>query len=256
MDTRHRTELWKFMQTTSVPLRRITAEERPNAFGSGCLLRIKERLFLLSALHVTGSGEKDASGRWMLQLNYNEKTMRTEVLWLPPLWSVARVTNAEISVDLSFAPIHSDIDCRFQHWTPANGCVDDRPRHVFDIGDICRPKEDQTYGFAGEVLPEFITDVKALVTEHHTNIGLIFSRTEGDYHYFRLRAGHPGHARFQGCSGAPIVDEHRRVVALLCGGCSTSSEVWGVDLGFYQVALKRACEVLDDEQPISSASTG
>jgi hypothetical protein len=58
--------------------------------------------------------------------------------------------------------------------------------------------------------------------------GLQYSHSEQEMHYFKLPVEHPGHEAFHGCSGSPIVDLNRNVVALVVGGDLAINTVRGV----------------------------
>lgn len=65
----------------------------------------------------------------------------------------------------------------------------------------------------------------------------MLERTEGVYHYFKLPVDHPGHEAFRGCSGAPIVGDDRRVVALVTGGDIDANEISGITISAFKKAI-------------------
>ncbi|MFI3035873.1 hypothetical protein ACH54D_03210, partial [Atlantibacter hermannii] len=102
-----------------------------------------------------------------------------------------------------------------------------------------QPYANTKYGFCGLIKPSIdqCGGNNSLVTEPRIYTGLEYLRTEGDYHYFKLPFKHPGHQHFQGCSGAPIIGEDGKLVALVCGGNIDTDELWGISLKAYKFAV-------------------
>jgi hypothetical protein len=71
--------------------------------------------------------------------------------------------------------------------------------------------------------------------------GLRFIRTEGEFHIFKLPVSHPGHDHFKGCSGAPIVDMNKQVVALVCDGDPATNTIRSVSTSRYKFAIDFIC---------------
>jgi hypothetical protein len=67
--------------------------------------------------------------------------------------------------------------------------------------------------------------------------GLIYSRTENDYHVFTLPFEHPGHQYFQGCSGAPVLSPSGALVGLVCKGCEQQNEICAISASAYKIAI-------------------
>jgi hypothetical protein len=65
-----------------------------------------------------------------------------------------------------------------------------------------------------------------------------YLETKDDMHIFRLGSKHPGHDRFRGCSGAPIISKNGQVVGLVCGGDSNSDTIYGIALSAYKTFVE------------------
>ena len=68
----------------------------------------------------------------------------------------------------------------------------------------------------------------AFVSEMVIYPGLTYSHSEREIHHFKLPVAHPGHDAFHGCSGSPIVDLNRNVVAIVVDGDVPTNTVRGV----------------------------
>ena len=74
--------------------------------------------------------------------------------------------------------------------------------------------------------------------------GLRYIKSEGPFFEFMLPVSHPGHDAFRGCSGAPIVDTKRRLVAIVSYGDYEKDTIYGVSLARYKFALDFYCDGL------------
>jgi hypothetical protein len=232
---KQKSEWLKRVQRSSIPLRRLDNELLPIGLASACLIDYLEKRILLTVFHAVGK-----SSRWVIQLKYDIEKKRTETY--SPLsfnfLAEMRLGSSEINdVDFAYAEVPKDIEVYFQHLTPTGECIEEFKRTIFAPNFNIQPSVDEIYGFSGEVLPDFVPDLNALIIEHRTYPGLKYMRTENGYHFFKLPVAHPGHEHFQGCSGAPIIDSKGHVVALVCSGSEETHEIRGVALNKYKIAL-------------------
>jgi hypothetical protein len=125
------------------------------------------------------------------------------------------------------------------------GIFDEHPRHVFKSDLATKPDEKDIFAFAGQIKPE-MHGKTALVMEMAVYPGLRFLRSENEFHVFELPVPHPGHGYFRGCSGAPIVDRNKRVVALVCNGDLATNTIRGVSIARYRFAFEFICRQARD----------
>jgi hypothetical protein len=116
------------------------------------------------------------------------------------------------------------------------GTTDERPRHVFATNLSDGPDPTQIYAFAGQIKPELHGSM-AFVTDMIVCPGLRYLRSEGEFHIFQLPVEHPGHQEFKGCSGAPIVDVNKTLVAIVCDGDTSTNTIRGVSVARYKFAF-------------------
>ena len=135
-----------------------------------------------------------------------------------------------------------DLEAIYQIVTP-QAVSDERPRHVFRADQIELPTSNQMFAFSGQVKPEQHGRC-AVAFQHCVYPGLRYTHTEDEIHFFQLPVEHPGHDSFSGCSGAPIVNMNRNVVALVRGGDTSTNTVHGVSLARYKPLVD-----LDTQEP-------
>ena len=223
---------------TSYPLLALDAQEVPCDIASATLIDLRGQRFLISAQHI------DVSKGWVLAIGVVSGQVR---YFRPDPWNFAqtrsfRRTTGDIAVsDLCICPIPSDINSEFQERTPIH-VGDALPRHVFDIRDVAAPNSGQVYAFAGNVKPE-IHGKDNFVTEPNVYPGLRFISEDRHVCRFRLPILHPGHYCFAGCSGAPIVDMNRNLVAIVSSGDESEGTIQGVSLRPYVDLVQALCDV-------------
>lgn len=218
----------EFVQSSGIPLRELDDNGNPCSIGSGCLIDIKDRRFLVTVFHVT-----KRSSKWVVQIKYDKNVDKVEVYY-PGIFNYLGdfdKNNKTIrEVEFAFVEVSSDLECIFQHINYLGQCLAERPRTIFTEKDVIDPNPMEIYGFAGDVKPYLLDAGKSLATEHQTYPGLKYDRSEGDFHCFKLPVAHPGHESFKGCSGSPIIDRNRKLVGLVNHGCTEIDEVYGVNL--------------------------
>lgn len=240
MQLSHRVQEWlQWVVVTSIPLRHIDELGNPIGIASACLVISRGRKFILSARHAV----KPESKGWAIELGYDSER-GTEMYW-PKSFSYMAEMKKGLGilddVDFCFAEVAADLESTYAYRTP-HSVSDVRPRHIFGIEEFVEPSPTAIYAFAGEVKPE-MHGPNSFATEMNVYPNLRFLRSEGAFHVFKLPVDHPGHKSFQGCSGAPIVDMERRVVALVSSGDETEGIIRGVAISRAVTALSWYCNV-------------
>lgn len=222
---------------SSVPLRKVNSKLLPIGIASGCLIDYQNTRIILSVFHAT---KKD--GNWAIEVKY-EHGKGTQ-LYRPGGFNYLgemRLGSSKINeVDFSYREVSPDLLSYYQEINPKGHVSSERVREVFTPDFTITPSTDETYGFAGQVMPE-MHGTAALVTEMRVYPGLKYIATEGKYHVFELPVPHPGHEHFKGCSGAPILDTKGNVVALVCHGDIDRNVILGISLNKYKVVLDVSC---------------
>ena len=142
-------------------------------------------------------------------------------------------------IDICYVEVGLNFKPSFQFRTP-RALSDERPREIFSTACFAEPVTGVEYAFSGRVQPE-LHGKSSFASTPTVYPGLTYVRSEGAYHIFKLPVEHPGHEFFQGYSGAPIVDMHGNVVALVCRGDVLSNTIRGVSTSRYLFAIEFLC---------------
>jgi hypothetical protein len=232
----------KWVHLTSIPLRCFAPDESPVGTASACLINYRNRRFVLTVAHAVRMG----SSNWVaIELGF-DKSKGTEIYRLPSflyLGELKRGTGDVTDVDYCYTEIPADIEPTFQHWTPLGPQSEKQTRYIFNQSELGEPNANELYAFSGEVHAER-HGAHAVVTQPTVYPGLRYSKSEGPFHEFMLPVPHPEHDSFRGCSGAPIVDMQRRLVALVTRGDVVENIIYGVSLARYRFALEFYCNQL------------
>lgn len=235
MNVSERKQWLEYAQASSIPLRCLDDNSNPVGLASGCMIDYRGIRILLSVFHATSK-----PGKWALEMKFERESKRTQLYYPEPFNFIKEMklgTPMLFDVDYSHVQIPSDITSTFQEITVHGDILSERSRPVFSPNFTELPNKSDVYAFSGQIKPEFVPGLNTLVTEHCTYAGLTYVRSEGAHHYFKIPVPHPGHEQFHGCSGAPIIDSQRNVVALVCGGDIETNEIRGINLAKYKVAL-------------------
>jgi len=138
-------------------------------------------------------------------------------------------TSMSEELDFSFTEVPADFFSMMRERNTVGEIVNQRLRHEFITSLEDLPVQDEVYAFTGRVRPAQL-DETTYWSEPNVYPGLRYRRTEGHYHVFELPVEHPGHEAFKGCSGAPIVDRKRKIVALVCSGDVEANIITGVSV--------------------------
>lgn len=218
---------------SSIPLRKVDDAMLPVGVASGCLIDYLGTRIILSVFHATKRDDD-----WVIEVKYEYGT-GTQI-YRPGRFhhlGEMKLGIAEVNViDFSYREVSSDIETYFQEVSPSGAIGLEKVREVFKPDFSVQPNTNEIYGFAGQVIPE-MHGISALVTKTQVCHGLKFIGTESDYHVFELPFPHPGDKRFQGCSGAPIIDTKGNVVALVCHGDIVRNAIFGISLNKCKIAL-------------------
>jgi hypothetical protein len=235
------------LEVSSVALAKLNDANLPAGFASGCLIDYHGGRLLLTVAHAAQQGPPLA-----LSLGWDPAKRRVKLWKLGGLNFLGRgefVAGMELrvmklkEVDFAYVDVPSNLQPRLEKIDGHTGeIVESRACSVWPAAAITEPAPGMRYGFAGHTKQSLeehaliADDVKFCFSELRVCFPLSFVGTQDDLR-FRLPVEHPGHDYFRGCSGAPIIDEEGRVVALVCYGNLDESAIYGISLRRYQFAL-------------------
>ncbi len=217
-------EWLQWVSLTSIPLYRIDEQGKPVGVASACLVNIAGRKLVLSVSHATGTG------RWIAEMRFDPALAKTLIHYFGAQLTVQHLYKSNSmheELDFSFTEVPAGFHSMMQERNSTGVIVNERPRHEFITALQEVPCVEEVYAFTGRVHPAQLDDLTYWL-QPTVYPGLKYLRTEGDYYVFKLPVDHPGHDAFKGCSGAPIVDRKRQIVALVCSGDIESNTITGI----------------------------
>lgn len=248
-------ELEEMLETSSINLVKLDDRKLPTqGHGSGCLLDYGKYRYLLTVTHNIGDGKKELQIplKWDLVVTDSVKPIGKNLNTLvagSAFEGMKDPMDVMEDIDFSFCrypftevPLFNKIDRNTEKVLATRPCT------IFKETSVERPKEGQLYGFAGHTRPCVVKDELSAeerflrLSDYRVASNLRFVGEEktqyGLQYAFELPTGHPTDDKsFKGCSGAPIVDEHGRVVALVSCGSLTRSRIYGVPIKNYIAAI-------------------
>jgi len=252
-----------------VSLKRLEKESlKPIGLASGCIVKYKGFLWLLTVFHAVKQGD------WALEIRYEPYKQKMKCLY--PLSHSSFSFLKEISLNNELRKIleerdtvsfkkHIDksvfLDFAFRRFK--NSELDKLPpyyqeillddtiryeekKRIFDTNLDNRPQKGKKYGFAGFTMPEFdgYHLIQNLTIETNLLFEEEFKEEDGSFYLFKLHnKEHPGHEFYKGCSGAPIIDEDGNLVSLVVGGNKKENCIYGINLAKYKVAMDAELEM-------------
>jgi hypothetical protein len=227
-------QLEKYISLLSVPIREIGLNNMPEGCASACIIDYEGKHILLTVQHATGN-----MGNWGIQLRFvpGRGTAIQRLGQMNFLKSISIANMESRDIDFAHVEVPENLEIYEQEITEIGEITREEKRPISKIDFNIHPSASESYGFSGQILAKL--DEKNLITELAIYTGLKYIGDEGDYFKFKLPFKHPGHDRFEGCSGAPIVDSQGNIVALVCGSPKDLSEdiIYGISLKKYEIAL-------------------
>lgn len=205
-------ENWQYaIERCSVPLCKLV-DGWPESFGTGFLIDYRGKRLLLTAAHVVQRGETN----WHALVDiapeggFELHCLGTGMIYCGNMTKGSKLLQ---DIDVCFMEMPND----FQAWsrpTSPHFTGAASLRTIFQIRDFQKPDATSAYGFAGRVQHD--RGEREIWSNTRIFPNLCFVDMHQEFASFLLPVEHPGDDYFQGCSGAPVVDESLTPVALIC----------------------------------------
>jgi len=220
---------------SSVTLHRLNEEIIPIGSGTGCIIDMPDCDYLFTVCHVANKTE----GKLAILSEYIEGTGPKYVVLgqISFEFLMNVITREKEDIEFAFAKIPIKLDYFYQEIKPPSTINVSKKIRKYKLEQIKQPSTKNIYGFAGHTQHN-IVDNYAIQSVFMTHFDYKYKKTEGWTHIFEPPVNHPGHEYYQGCSGAPIIDEENNIVSLVVWGDIEKNEIYGIDLekamiGFY-----------------------
>ena len=227
----------------------------PKGFGSGCLVKFKEKELLFTVAHVTDiqaatcilTGQPpvlnktpmySVGGMWFLdKFDITKYEEQIEKLKTTP----DRIEDRDFGqVDFSFATLKHKInilqnEIKFSDFTVASG-----EKIVTPLTLTEQPSKEIEYGFFGRIKAKWmmLNNYPVLASQEVFYGGLKFTRKIGHYYEFELPNKINDNADFQGTSGAPIMDKDGNIVSLVTHGYEGADKIYGIALSDFKSGVE------------------
>jgi hypothetical protein len=218
----------------SMPIVVVKDDENltPVGIGSGCIVNSSDRKVFVGVSHVFQRVEAQCA----LHVR-NDPSKGSQLYFLNPTVVERLLDFPQNGVRLDFfvQVLTDDVRPKEHPVNPAGVPMEEQDKLTFAVADIIAPDPQDDYGFCGLTKPALAPGF--LDTTRVTELRLKFDRREDTRLMFKLSHGHPGNDYYRGCSGAPIINQEEKLVALVIGA-EFKNEIHGLDLQRFISAIR------------------
>ena len=214
-----KTQFEKDLILSTIPLRKTNLDLEPVGIGSGLIAVVNEQKFIISAEHVINQIN---DGDWYIECEYEPERCATKLhrIGTPSMALQFNIqTGGSYMPDISWQRLPNDFTSIFQKFSTSGVLQASEPRKEFNILNEILPNLRDNYAFSGNIQPNYdpSAPLRSLETTWHVYANLKFHHSTDKFDYYRLPFEHPGHIFFEGCSGAPLVNQRFEVIGLISG---------------------------------------
>lgn len=228
------------------------SDKLPVSIGSGCLVDYFGKKILLTAAHVTNKeagtcidmGEPPVNGQtrlysvgtmnYLLQFNLNQIDEQVTLID----WEPSRIeAKAFGEIDFGYVEIKEDLQL-LQHAIAELEIRAGKKEIIHtNLADV--PTASHEYGFFGRTKPSLYRTATTHLFELQEVFygGLRYVEKINHFYCFELPAEIKNYKDFKGTSGAPIMDQSGRVVALITHGYLNDNKIYGVAVSDFRQLL-------------------
>lgn len=223
----------------TVQVYNLNDENLPVGSGSGLLVRVRNKKIILTVSHLLNGG-----GRIGVHLRHDANG---STCFVPAdfgrLCMANLRTKAINDLDFLYFVLPQDVDVMRTSVIPIEG-KQQIPNVEFEEDELdVEIQSTDHFSFTGVIQSQYISgprnDVKYLSGTLQMHRELTLRSNDYPYIVFNLPYdNHPGHKWFRGCSGAPILNQNGKPVALVCSGDTHANTLTGISLRALLPALK------------------
>ena len=212
----------------TINLIQLDDEMRPIGYASGCIIRYRNALFVLTVAHATGN-----AGNWAIEIDFDIQMQKSRLYQIGQMGfvSVVRLKGGKAkvrSIDFSYKLLTCEIYPRYQILSQQGTIDHDEPKHILESDLATQPNIGEEYGFWGCTRQNYnffnlrvVPKLETAMQFQEIRDNLLFFKTANPYKTFK---------DYQGCSGAPILDSSGRLVSLVVEGDKKKTGILGLPL--------------------------
>lgn len=222
----------------------------PYDYGSGCIVYYKEKILLLSVAHVTDNenkivaivtGQPPVAGQSVLyrvggMCHFTVHTVNPEDLKKGVIDIKELLSTPKKPLDISFCEIEANLNLVQEEWDTGFGVVNKGGKIIIKLDNTAEPIRNKLYGFYG-IIRQSINQ-PSIGGQPTIKIDLQYRGMTGNMYRFTAPKIIYDNEDYKGCSGAPIIGEDGKIVALACS-VATGTQIM---LGF---PIKECCALID-----------
>ena len=189
------------LENSSVPLVKLSGDQKPIGFASCCLGNRGHRVMLSTAHQVLSESARASEGGHWAILSRHEPGR--DFCWFPAEVSyLLRVGCSNLQaeyVDFSYCVLTDEVTAFSQRFNDSTGEITwEAPKTIHRLNFDAEPRRSVDYGFAGHTKHTELDHPASPILSYEVVVvdDLSYVETKGDMHIFKLGAKHPGHERF------------------------------------------------------------
>ena len=240
-------EMALYCKLSTVGLHSLSKDIIPTGSASGCIIRYENKRLILTVEHAVGNGEK-----WAIKCEITDDFKQK--YYFPRFTHLVKgAVNTNIINSSNINPATLFIDPKSVDYSidllPEEHMIveyflspDGRTLNGYLKNEIITnledtPNTDDSYYFYGETKTKLDQVNKRIITTEKYIAGMKYLKEFGDFYIFELPEIIKDKSDFQGCSGAPILNQNGKLISLVTSGCTGTNRLLGINLKRYKVVV-------------------
>jgi len=202
--------------------------------ASACIVQFSVRRILLTVFHAAGDGRNWAvevqyvPGRGVQQFQVGGMNILAHI-------SITKRKMRSKMVDFAYVTVPNDLRPMDEVLDEGGNVLSSVPKIILPA-NLSEPNANDIYGFYG-LTRHRLDDKFRFLTTPKLETGLKYVGEKDDLLRFKCKERYHEYEEYQGCSGAPILNENGELVSLVVEGSDDRREILGLNLKHYWAAL-------------------
>ena len=202
--------------------------------ASACIIQFPKSRILLTVYHAAGDGRN-----WFAAVRYFPgQGMQHYPLGgmnILKRFSIGKRKLKSKQVDFAYVTVPDSLEPMDEVLDEGGNIISSFPKQILPA-KLAEPNANHNYSFFG-LTRHRIDDKFNLVMTPKLESGLVYVGGKDDLLRFRCKERYHEYEEYQGCSGAPILNENGEIVSLVVEGSDDRWEILGLNLKYYWAAL-------------------